>query len=90
MRADHKKGQLSELEIQADRVIRDIRAAEAASIWNREYEGIPHPFPGMEFLTGIKIHAEKNANDVDGSEQVGVSLCRQSYLKYWERQVFSD
>ncbi|KAF5389871.1 hypothetical protein D9757_003578 [Collybiopsis confluens] len=52
LRADHKTGQLSELEAQADKVIRDLRAAEAESIWSREYEGIPHPFPGMEFLTG--------------------------------------
>ncbi|KAJ3902865.1 hypothetical protein F5879DRAFT_962352 [Lentinula edodes] len=54
-RADHKKGQLSELEVLADKVIREVRATEAASIWNREYEGIPHPFPGMEFLTGRSI-----------------------------------
>lgn len=52
LRADHKKGQLSELEALADKVVRDVRAAEAASIWNQDYEGIPHPFPGMEFLTG--------------------------------------
>ncbi|KAJ3880680.1 hypothetical protein F5051DRAFT_480111 [Lentinula edodes] len=54
-RADHKKGQLSELEVLADKVIREVRATEAASIWNREYAGIPHPFPGMEFLTGRSI-----------------------------------
>lgn len=52
LRADHKRGPLSELEALADQVVRDVRAVEAASIWTREYEDIPHPFPGMEFLTG--------------------------------------
>ncbi|KIK59537.1 hypothetical protein GYMLUDRAFT_44494 [Collybiopsis luxurians FD-317 M1] len=54
-RADHKKGQLSELEARADKVVRDVRAFEAATIWTREYQGVPHPFPGMEFLTGRSI-----------------------------------
>ncbi|KAF8643782.1 hypothetical protein AX16_008801 [Volvariella volvacea WC 439] len=45
----------SQLEKEADAIVRRIRAHEAASIWSAEYEGIPHPFPGMEFLTGRDI-----------------------------------
>ena len=40
-------------EIEADKVIRRIRAHEAATIWKEEHPSVPHPFPGMEFLTGI-------------------------------------
>ncbi|KAG7445036.1 Metallo-dependent hydrolase [Guyanagaster necrorhizus] len=46
---------LSTLEIQADHLIRSIRAAEAESVWSVDYPSIPHPFPGMEFLTGRSI-----------------------------------
>ncbi|RDB21042.1 Adenosine deaminase CECR1-A [Hypsizygus marmoreus] len=42
-------------EAKADRLVREIRAAEASSIWKQEYPSIPHPFPGMEFLTGREI-----------------------------------
>ncbi|KIM79690.1 hypothetical protein PILCRDRAFT_74115 [Piloderma croceum F 1598] len=42
----------SAVEIAADRVIREIRAFEASSIWDGEHQNIQHPFPGMEFLTG--------------------------------------
>lgn len=46
---------LTVVEAKADWIIRDIRAKEASSIWGAEYESIPHPFPGMEFLTGKRI-----------------------------------
>ena len=39
-------------EREADKILRAIRASEAATIWNEEHPSIPHPFPGMEFLTG--------------------------------------
>ncbi|GLB42927.1 putative adenosine [Lyophyllum shimeji] len=42
-------------EARADQLIRDIRAAEASTIWKQEHPSIPHPFPGMEFLTGREI-----------------------------------
>ncbi|KAK0503573.1 hypothetical protein EDD18DRAFT_636779 [Armillaria luteobubalina] len=47
--------QLSALEIEADGLMRSIRAAEAESVWSADYPSIPHPFPGMEFLTGRSI-----------------------------------
>ncbi|KAL4266131.1 metallo-dependent hydrolases superfamily protein [Pleurotus pulmonarius] len=45
----------SEVELKADKVVRDIRAAEAVSVWWAEHPDIPHPFPGMEFLTGKSV-----------------------------------
>jgi len=39
-------------EIDADRIVRKIRALEAETIWKQDHPTIPHPFPGMEFLTG--------------------------------------
>ncbi|KAF9445430.1 Metallo-dependent hydrolase [Macrolepiota fuliginosa MF-IS2] len=45
----------SVLEKEADEIVRSIRAEEAASVWKEEHPDIPHPFPGMEFLTGKKI-----------------------------------
>jgi adenosine deaminase CECR1 len=42
----------SPLEVKADEIIREIRAKEAASIWTEDHLDVPHPFPGMEFLTG--------------------------------------
>ncbi|KAK0471782.1 hypothetical protein IW261DRAFT_1424868 [Armillaria novae-zelandiae] len=44
---------LSALEIEADGLMRSIRATEAVSVWSADYPSIPHPFPGMEFLTGV-------------------------------------
>lgn len=44
--------QLSEAEVKAEKVVREIRALEASTIWKQEHPSIPHPFPGMEFLTG--------------------------------------
>jgi len=37
----------------ADEIVRRIRQEEAKSIWAVEHDEVPHPFPGMEFLTGI-------------------------------------
>lgn len=42
----------SAIEVEADKVIRQIRAFESSSVWGGEHENIQHPFPGMEFLTG--------------------------------------
>lgn len=42
-------------EIEADNLVRKIRAHEAATVWKEEYEDVALPFPGMEFLTGKKI-----------------------------------
>jgi len=39
-------------ERQADQIVRRIRADDAESIWNVQQGEVPHPFPGMEFLTG--------------------------------------
>jgi len=43
----------SDKELEADRIVRKIRALEAETIWKEEHPSIPHPFPGMEFLTGM-------------------------------------
>jgi hypothetical protein len=57
LRGDHVhiSRSMSEVEVKADKIVREIRAEEASSVWNAEYPSIPHPFPGMEFLTGIII-----------------------------------
>ncbi|KAI0063425.1 adenosine deaminase-like growth [Artomyces pyxidatus] len=46
---------LTEAEKRADKVVRDIRAAEETSVWNSDHESIKNIFPGMEFLTGSPI-----------------------------------
>ncbi|KAI6036488.1 Metallo-dependent hydrolase [Pisolithus microcarpus] len=43
------------LEDHADKLVRRIRTEEATTVWGVEHEGVPHPFPGMEFLTGKDI-----------------------------------
>jgi len=55
LRADHKRDPLSPVETIADQFIRKLRATEASTIWNADYPSIPHPFPGMEFLTGMLV-----------------------------------
>ncbi|KAH9483880.1 Adenosine deaminase 2-A [Psilocybe cubensis] len=45
----------SSKELEADKIMRDIRALEAKTVWTADYPSIPHPFPGMEFLTGKSI-----------------------------------
>ncbi|KAF7360394.1 Adenosine deaminase CECR1-A [Mycena venus] len=54
LRADYAQV-FSETELKADRIVRSIRTAEAASIWGAKHPEIAHPFPGMEFLTGRSI-----------------------------------
>lgn len=54
LRPDHANADKhTPAELKADNVLRKLREAEALSIWAGEHENIPHPFPGMEFLTGI-------------------------------------
>ena len=40
-------------ELEADKLVRQIRAHEAETIWKEEHASVPHPFPGMGFLTGM-------------------------------------
>jgi adenosine deaminase CECR1 len=40
-------------EIEADKIVRKIRALEAETVWKQDHPSTPHPFPGMEFLTGV-------------------------------------
>jgi hypothetical protein len=51
LRVDHLRS-WSDQEKRADEIVRDIRSEEANTVWNADYPNIPHPFPGMEFLTG--------------------------------------
>ncbi|KZT26489.1 Metallo-dependent hydrolase [Neolentinus lepideus HHB14362 ss-1] len=56
LRREHARlSALSEAEARADRVVRQIRATEAQTIWSAENDAVPHPFPGMEFLTSRDI-----------------------------------
>ncbi|KAJ7724486.1 hypothetical protein DFH07DRAFT_854944 [Mycena maculata] len=55
LRADHSRKAVSEAEAKADKIVRELRSSEAVSIWGADHDGIPHPFPGMEFLTGRSI-----------------------------------
>jgi adenosine deaminase CECR1 len=50
----------SDKEREADKILRAIRASEAATIWNEEHISIPHPFPGMEFLTGMWVRTQRD------------------------------
>lgn len=49
-------------EVEADKVVRKIRAMEAETIWKADYPSIPHPFPGMEFLTGKRSSGTRSCN----------------------------
>ncbi|KAJ6497069.1 hypothetical protein C8R47DRAFT_1184390 [Mycena vitilis] len=57
LRADHAEhsSRISPAEAKADAILRELRSSENATIWGAEHEGVPHPFPGMEFLTGRSI-----------------------------------
>ncbi|KAH9165420.1 hypothetical protein EDB89DRAFT_2116089 [Lactarius sanguifluus] len=46
---------LTNNELAADKIVRNIRAEEAVSIWGVERDEFPHLFPGMEFLTSKRI-----------------------------------
>ena len=52
LRRDAQRPPLSSAEQKAEKIIRAIRKKEAEGIWAAPHEAIPHPFPGMEFLTG--------------------------------------
>lgn len=43
----------SALEKEADEIVRRVRMEEAQTVWKEEHPDILHPFPGMEFLTGV-------------------------------------
>ncbi|KAF7363649.1 Brix domain-containing protein [Mycena sanguinolenta] len=55
LRRDNSESKVSPSEAKADVIIRELRDAENKSVWAAEHEGVPHPFPGMEFLTGRSI-----------------------------------
>ena len=52
LRVDHIRPNTI-LESRADQIVRRIRADDAESIWSVQQDDVPHPFPGMEFLTGM-------------------------------------
>jgi hypothetical protein len=53
----------SDREVEADKIVRRIRSQEAETIWRQEYPLIPHPFPGMEFLTGNVFELQPRFRD---------------------------
>lgn len=54
LRTDHDiTRHISSTELRADRVVRAIRSKDAETLWGVEHDDVPHPFPGMEFLTGM-------------------------------------
>lgn len=55
LRREYARIQISSAEREADKVVRRVREEEARSIWSADYDGVPHPFPGMEFLTGMHM-----------------------------------
>ncbi|KAF9246421.1 Metallo-dependent hydrolase [Melanogaster broomeanus] len=61
-------------ELQADRIVRAIRAQEAETIWGVEHDGVPHPFPGMEFLTGKSIILKTRLFDIVSKMPKGALL----------------
>ena len=46
---------LSKIEAEAERIVRELRAEEAVSVWGAEHEDIECTFPGMEFLTSKSV-----------------------------------
>jgi adenosine deaminase CECR1 len=50
-----KLEQLTPTEAQAEYIVRKIRNEENISVWGGEHDDIPHPFPGMEFLTARSL-----------------------------------
>lgn len=52
LRVDHIRPSTI-LERQADQIARRVRAHDAESVWSVQQDEVPHPFPGMEFLTGL-------------------------------------
>jgi adenosine deaminase CECR1 len=54
LRIDHVRANYSVAELKADEVVRSIRAKEEVSVWAVDHENVPHPYPGMEFLHGMR------------------------------------
>ncbi|KAI6045539.1 Metallo-dependent hydrolase [Pisolithus marmoratus] len=54
LRVDYARVSLP-LEDHADKIVRRVRTEEATTVWGVEHEGVPHPFPGMEFLKAKAI-----------------------------------
>jgi adenosine deaminase CECR1 len=46
---------VSEHEARAEQLVLHLREKEGSTIWSADYQDIPHPFPGMEFLTGMHL-----------------------------------
>ncbi|KAG2034825.1 hypothetical protein BDR03DRAFT_583480 [Suillus americanus] len=55
LRIDHVRANYTTAELKADEVVRSIRAREAITVWGINYEHVPHPYPGMEFLNAKDI-----------------------------------
>jgi len=56
LRPDYARAaNFSTAELTADTIVRSIRTAEATSVWDAEHANVPHPFPGMEFLTAREV-----------------------------------
>ncbi|KAF7338110.1 Brix domain-containing protein [Mycena venus] len=55
LRRDNSESKVSPAEEKADAILRSLRGLENSSVWGADHEGVPHPFPGMEFLTGRSI-----------------------------------
>lgn len=55
-RENSRLATLSAKEKKADEIIRNIRAIEEVKVWKQDYPDVPHPFPGMEFLTGEWVY----------------------------------
>jgi hypothetical protein len=55
LRKDHVRTNYSPAEQKADEVVRCIRAKEAATVWRTNHDGVPHRYPGMEFLKGMML-----------------------------------
>ncbi|OAX42024.1 adenosine deaminase-related growth [Rhizopogon vinicolor AM-OR11-026] len=65
LRIDTVNGErFSENARRADEIVRRIRKEEAKSIWAVDHNEVPHPFPGMEFLTGKNIILKTQLFDI--------------------------
>lgn len=56
-------GPYSEDELEADKVVREMRTEEATILWadsSRSFTDAPHTYPGMEFLNGKHVILQSN------------------------------
>lgn len=74
---------LSVKEKQADEIIRRIRTVEETKVWKQDYADVPHPFPGMEFLTGELFENKISAKFVSHGLWTGAIAARIKWL--WRR-----